>query len=109
MLEVTGHDHLGDLRYSDQKYSNDTNGTNYSFHNIIVGPALTYRSYSMGGYTVFKVDPETLTPNSLKMVFLPINATKGAHPSKQQPMFRIFDYQYFGVTDLTVQSMTKLK
>ncbi len=82
MLEVTGHDHLADLRYSDQKYSNDTNGTNYSFHNIIVAPALTYRSYSMGGYTVFKVDPETLTPNSLKMVFLPINATKGAHPSQ---------------------------
>lgn len=24
-------------------------------------------------------------------------------------MFRIFDYQYFGVSDLTVQSMTKLK
>lgn len=24
-------------------------------------------------------------------------------------MFRVFDYQYFGMSDLSVQSMTKLK
>jgi len=102
MLEVAGHDHIADLRYSDQKYSNDTKGSNYSFHNIIVAPSTTLSSKSMSGYTIFKVDPETLIPNSLKMVFLPINSTIAPNPSKQQPMFRVFDYQYFGVSDLTV-------
>jgi hypothetical protein len=102
MLEVAGHDHIADLRYSDQKYSNDTQGTNYSFHNIIVAPSTTLTSNSMSGYTVFKVDPETLIANSLKMVFLPISSTIGPNPSKQQPMFRVFDYQYFGVSDLSV-------
>ena len=82
MLEVAGHDHVADLRYSDQKYSNDTNGTNYSFHNIIISPSTTLTSFSMSGYTIFKVDPETLIPNSLKMVYLPINQTIGPKPPK---------------------------
>jgi len=82
MLEVAGHDHIADLRYSDQKYSNDTNGTNYSFHNIIISPSTTLTSFSMSGYTIFKVDPETLIPNSLKMVYLPINQTIGPNPPK---------------------------
>jgi len=70
---------------------------------------MTQTSSSNSGYTIFKVDPETLIPNSLKMVFLPINQTIGLNPSKSQPMFRVFDYQYFGVTDLTINSMIKLK
>jgi|LauGreDrversion4_2_1035121.scaffolds.fasta_scaffold903954_1 hypothetical protein len=82
MLEVAGHDHVADLRYSDQKYSNDTNGTNYSFHNIIISPSTTLTSFSMSGYTIFKVDPVTLIPNSLKMVYLPINQTIGPNPPK---------------------------
>lgn len=82
MLEVAGHDHIADLRYSDQKYSNDTNGTNYSFHNIIISPSTTLTSFSMSGYTIFKVDPVTLIPNSLKMVYLPINQTIGPNPPK---------------------------
>ncbi len=28
---------------------------------------------------------------------------------KQEPLFRVFDYQYFGVSDLTVDSMSRLK
>ena len=28
---------------------------------------------------------------------------------KQEPTFRVFDYQFFGVSDLTVNSMTILK
>ena len=70
---------------------------------------MTPRSNSIPGYVIFKVDEETMIPNSLKMTFLPINQTIGKENKKNEPNFRVFDYQYFGISDLTVDSMIKLK
>jgi len=74
ILEVAGHDHIGDLRYSDQKYApeNEKNGTSYSFHNIIIAPSITLASDSLPGYTVFKLDEQTSIAKDLKMVFFPV-------------------------------------
>ena len=63
----------------------------------------------MPGYTIFKVDEETLIPNSLKMTFLPIKQTIGPETKLQEPYFSVFDFQYFGISDLTSESMIKLK
>ena len=74
ILEVAGHDHVGDLRYSDQKYApiDEKKGTNFSFHNIIIAPSITLTSESLPGYTVFKLDDETQIARDLKMVFFPV-------------------------------------
>ena len=70
---------------------------------------MSLTSYSMPGYTIFKVDEETLIPNSLKMTFLPIKQTIGPETKLQEPYFSVFDFQYFGISDLTSESMMKLK
>ena len=74
ILEVAGHDHIGDLRFSNQVYApaEEKNGANFSFHNIIIAPAVTPNSLSQPGYTIFKLDDQTMTTKDLKMVFFPI-------------------------------------
>lgn len=65
---------MGDLRYSDQKYASEDEkqGSNYSFHNIIIAPSITLASDSLPGYTIFKLDEQTQIAKDLKMVFFPV-------------------------------------
>jgi hypothetical protein len=48
LLEVAGHDHVADARFTDQVYAPDKEkaGSNISFHNIILGPSMTQTSES---------------------------------------------------------------
>ncbi len=43
------------------------------------------------------------------MTFLSFNHSLGKENKLKDPSFRVFDYQYFGISDLTVDSMLKLK
>ena len=58
VFHATGHDHLGDFRYSDKNpYTNEKGGKNYL--NKIIFPSITPTSYTNPTYSTFKYDTET--------------------------------------------------
>lgn len=97
LLEVSGHDHIGDLRFSDQVFSPDKDGT-YAFHNILIAPSMTLSSDTQPGFTLFKIDKDTLLTRDLNMIFMPIEQTFSRDITIDSKfLFRVFDFQRFGL------------
>lgn len=108
LLEVSGHDHIGDLRFSDQVFSPDKDGA-YAFHNILIAPSMTMSSDTQPGFTLFKIDKDTLLTRDLNMIFMPIEQTFSRDITIDSKfLFRVFDFQRFGLKDLSVESVQKL-
>ncbi len=57
-MELSGHDHIADFRFSDQAFSPSPDGNPpYIFHNLIIAPSLTMSSESTSGYLAFNLNP----------------------------------------------------
>jgi hypothetical protein len=65
IVEVSGHDHVADVRYSTYNVTQPDNEgflkpphpqLQKYYHNLIIYPGLTSNSYQNPGYAVFKID-----------------------------------------------------
>ena len=83
MIEISGHDHIADLRYNlgsdveiDNKhgvYGEEYN--DYSFHNMLIAPGVTSATAQNPGYTVFTLNHVDQVAEDMIMTFLPIEQT----------------------------------
>lgn len=90
LLEISGHDHIADLRYNlggftprvhtseNHKLMASPSGDQFMFHNILIAPGATSASFQNPGYTTFTIDDSSLVQvKDLKMVFLSLSQTYG--------------------------------
>ncbi|CDW83200.1 UNKNOWN [Stylonychia lemnae] len=121
LLEVSGHDHISDLRYnhgskihqSAKKSLTSGSLNDFNFHNIVIAPGVTSASAQNPGYALFTVeDQDHISARNLTMVFLPIqktyNWTSIPQDLSQWP-FRTLNFNSFGLHDLSADSFHELR
>lgn len=102
ILEVAGHDHVLDIRYShdeDGKY----------FRNLLIAPGITASDQYLPGFATFKVS--NFIPKDLKGYFLDITKTYGmTHlPSLDELSYSTVNYRRdYGLKDLTPHGIKNL-
>jgi hypothetical protein len=75
LIEISGHDHVADLRYHQGPYN--PSKEYFNFHNILLGPGMTSISYQNPGISTFEFDSSVNVFNNLKMTFINLNKTLG--------------------------------
>ena len=66
VIEVSAHDHFSDLRY----HSNGDDSNKQFYHNLLVAPGISPIKNQNPGLALFEIEPTTLVPRDLKMLFL---------------------------------------
>ena len=82
LLEVYGHDHVGDLRYNQGSFVNLSSkamnsSMNFNFRNLLINPGATLNSFQNPGYGTFTIQSQirNVTAKNLVWTFLPIEKT----------------------------------
>lgn len=105
LLEVTGHDHLSDLRYQEV-----FNSPGEYYLNKVIFPGLTASSNTEPGFGTFVYDSEDATVSELKFTFIDLEDTidkPEETPFDELKWFNV-DFNDFGLEDLSGASMHKL-
>ena len=100
IVEVTGHDHLADVRAA----SGDC-------MNKVIFPGLTSNTYQQPGYGTFIYDDSTQKATDLKMTFVDLNASASLPEDATMDQFTWFDLDFkesFGLEDLSAEEINDL-
>ena len=80
LFHATGHDHMGDIRYSTTNPTTKRKGDK-NYLNKIVFPSITSASYTNPTYSTFKYDTETASFSDLVFTSLKLSQSLGANPT----------------------------
>lgn len=105
IIEVSAHDHYGDLRY----HSNGDSSNKQFYHNLLVSPGLTPIDGSNPGVAFFEIDGTDLVPHSLKFLFLNLQTTYNLKQNTALPFHVVDIEKEFGLKDLTAPSLSAFK
>lgn len=84
LLEVSGHDHISDLRYNNGSTIVESGNViikskthDFNLHNILIAPGVTAASGQNPGYALFDLNERqgSIFAENLNMVFLPLLKT----------------------------------
>ena len=73
VIELSAHDHFTDVRYHADSSSTDKQ----YYHNMLVSPSISPLKGHNPGLSLLSIDTETMEPQDLKLIFLPLERTYG--------------------------------
>ena len=108
---MTSHDHFADVRYHSQDLSSTNKKEKLFYHNILVSPGISPIKGQNPGIATFDIDKQTMTPQNLNLIFLPLELTYGwsSVPAVSAVPFREVNLASFGLFTLTANALHDFK